>query len=62
MTKAKKTGEVNIYIIRKNAFGEITEEILMATFLNRAWADLFMEAEASKDFYDEYYYLAAREV
>lgn len=63
MKKAGNKGEINIYVVFKNYLGEITDEKLVATFLNRAWAIEFLIAIREKgDYLSDSCYLDMREV
>jgi len=62
MKEAKKKGNVNVYLVFKNYKGDITEETLVATFLNKSWALAFLKSQEPKSCYDEYTSLELREV
>lgn len=63
MKKAGNKGEVNVYVVFKNYLGEITDEKLVATFLNRNWAIEFLKSQHEKGNYlNDTCYLDLREV
>lgn len=52
MRATRNVNEVNVFMVWVNINGEITDEVLIATFINENWARSFIKAnnEANGDF------------